>query len=162
MESTVLIATHRKMQAVLELGVGGTGGYGPGNSLPNVTSMLHVEQLHLHANNLADFGVHSSGIIRSRFSFLAATHALKSGIKLQDGFINQIQDCTCAHNLVAGIHLYQNANAVEITHNEISGNLGLGVYVEGGAQVCLFLYFSTPCAMELPTRVKTVPIVYLM
>ena len=71
------------MQAVLELGVGGTGGYGPGNSLPNVTSMLHLEQMHLDANSLAQFGVHSSGIIRSRFSFLAATRALHSGIKLQ-------------------------------------------------------------------------------
>ena len=70
---------------MLELGVGGlplqlVGSSGAG--LPNVTSMLHITQMHLHANHLAQFGVHSAGIIRSRFSYLGATHALDAGIKL--------------------------------------------------------------------------------
>ena len=116
MESTVLIATA-SMQAVLELGVGGLpepSPYYTGGSLPNVTSKLHIRQLHLHANKLAQFGVHSAGIIQSRFSYLAATHALNTGIKLVDGFIIQVQDCTLAHNKVAGLHVNSNANAVEV------------------------------------------------
>jgi len=80
MESTVLIATAA-MQAVLELGVGGLPlelGGSSGAGLPNVTSMLQITQMHLHANRLAQFGVHSAGIIRSRFSYLGATHALNT------------------------------------------------------------------------------------
>ena len=124
-ESTVIMATA-KMEAVLMIG-----------KTVNVSSSIHVDKLHLDANRLADHGLLSQGVIRSRFSYVAATRALQIGMKLQNGFILYVQDCTLFENMLAGLWLNANTNGVEVTDCELSGNEGVGVYMETGNQVSI-------------------------
>ena len=122
-EITVIMAT-KPMKAVLTIG-----------KSTNVSLGIHVEKLHLHANNLADHGLLAQGVIRSRFSYVAASQALQIGMKLQDGFILYVQDCDFVKNVVAGLWLEANANGVEVSDCSLSNNEQLGVYIERGNQV---------------------------
>jgi hypothetical protein len=121
-ENTVIMAT-KPMKAVLTIG-----------KSTNVSLGIHVEKLHLHANYLADHGLLAQGVVRSRFTYVAASEALKIGMKLQDGFILYVQDCDLVKNGI-GLWLEANANGVEVSDCSLSNNEQIGVYIERGQQV---------------------------
>ena len=129
MENSVIIATA-KMEAVLMLGKVTS----VNEVYSNVSSNIDVEQLHLDAARQANYGLLSLGVIRSRFSHVAVSGALKVGMKLKDGFILYVHDCQSVKNMVAGLWLEANANGVEVTDTTLSNNEGLGIYIERGQQ----------------------------
>ena len=66
---------------------------------------------------------------------LRADNSLIAGVYMGYGWMNDFAECSFVGNVLIGLYLSNNANAINILQNNFEANGGIGILLNGGAMV---------------------------
>ena len=136
-----------------------------GPAAPISTENQYIADVEIDAAGLANYSIFAPGMSRSRFVRVAVSGARNVGMSIGEsrnapdhnavasaflavsphrwvfmflspgyGWCNYIEGCRFGGNGV-GLHTYASANNIDVIDSIFEGNVGVGIYVSGGAQL---------------------------